>query len=261
MWVEPQVIIRFRIGRNAYFITFEYYEQNLFLYLDLIYKILKMKKLSLLVVAALSATFIFDSCSVQKRYHRTGFNVNWNHTSVRMKNDKHPSQSEEIVDEEVLVEEKVAVKTNENIASNYTYVQENTTASVNDEVVVSENQSNTILSNASNKINDKTQLSTNEKLVIDSKIKSFTKNQIIKHQKSNKSKKSSNAEGGKSWLVALLLCIFLGALGIHRFYLGYTGLGVLYLLTGGLCGIGVLVDFIMLLVGSLKPKNDDYNDR
>ncbi|NBR13775.1 MAG: TM2 domain-containing protein [Crocinitomicaceae bacterium] len=74
-------------------------------------------------------------------------------------------------------------------------------------------------------------------------------------------KNSSEGEGGKSWLVALLLCIFLGALGIHRFYLGYTGLGILYLLTGGICGIGVLVDFIMLLTGSLKPKNDDYNDK
>jgi hypothetical protein len=32
---------------------------------------------------------------------------------------------------------------------------------------------------------------------------------------------------GKSWIVALLLCFFLGWIGIHRFYLGYTGMGVL----------------------------------
>lgn len=47
--------------------------------------------------------------------------------------------------------------------------------------------------------------------------------------------------------VALLLCIFLGVIGAHKFYEGKTGMGVLYLFTGGLCGVGVLIDFISLL--------------
>ena len=59
----------------------------------------------------------------------------------------------------------------------------------------------------------------------------------------------------KSRLVALLLCIFLGWLGIHRFYVGTVGTGVLYILTGGLFGIGTLVDFIMIIVGSFKEKS------
>ena len=59
----------------------------------------------------------------------------------------------------------------------------------------------------------------------------------------------------KSRLVALLLCIFLGWLGIHRFYVGKVGTGVLYILTGGLFGIGTLVDFIMIIVGSFKEKS------
>jgi TM2 domain-containing membrane protein YozV len=66
--------------------------------------------------------------------------------------------------------------------------------------------------------------------------------------------------GGKSQLVALLLCFFLGALGIHRFYLGYTGLGVLMLLTGGLCGILLLIDFIRICVGDLGPKGGEYGE-
>lgn len=64
----------------------------------------------------------------------------------------------------------------------------------------------------------------------------------------------------KSFIVAALLWFFLGLLGIHRFYLGHIGIGVLYLLTGGLCGIGWIIDGILFLVGGLKPKNGTYTD-
>ena len=59
----------------------------------------------------------------------------------------------------------------------------------------------------------------------------------------------------KSRLVALLLCFFLGGLGIHRFYVGKIGTGIIWLLTGGLFGIGWLIDFIMIIVGSFKDKS------
>ena len=49
-----------------------------------------------------------------------------------------------------------------------------------------------------------------------------------------------------------ILCFFLGGLGIHRFMMGYTGIGILMLLTGGVCGILTLVDFIRILTGGLK---------
>lgn len=65
--------------------------------------------------------------------------------------------------------------------------------------------------------------------------------------------------GEKSQLVALLLCIFVGYLGIHRFYLGYTGIGVIQLLTLGGCGIWSLIDLIMIITGDLEPKNGPYD--
>lgn len=59
-------------------------------------------------------------------------------------------------------------------------------------------------------------------------------------------------EGGVSpynRLAALLLCVLVGALGIHRFYVGKVGTGILWLCTAGVFGIGVLVDLVMICTG------------
>jgi TM2 domain-containing membrane protein YozV len=71
--------------------------------------------------------------------------------------------------------------------------------------------------------------------------------------------KTAYAEGaGKSQLVALLLALFVGVLGIHRFYLGYTGIGIIQLLTFGGLGIWSLIDLILIITGDLKPKTGNY---
>ena len=51
----------------------------------------------------------------------------------------------------------------------------------------------------------------------------------------------------KSKWVSFFLCLFFGYLGIHKFYEGRILLGIVYLLTGGLAGVGVIFDLIVLL--------------
>jgi len=76
------------------------------------------------------------------------------------------------------------------------------------------------------------------------------------------------AKSNKSKVAAALLCFFLGGFGIHRFYLGYTGLGIAQLVlfiigwSTLILGVGlflvigveiwVFVDFILILIGKLK---------
>jgi len=58
----------------------------------------------------------------------------------------------------------------------------------------------------------------------------------------------------KTKLVALLLCIFLGTIGVHRFYVGKIGTGIVWLLTGGVFGIGWIIDIIKIATGSFTDK-------
>lgn len=60
----------------------------------------------------------------------------------------------------------------------------------------------------------------------------------------------------KSRLAALLLCLFLGVLGIHRFYVGKIGTGILMiiLMFTGIGEIWLLIDFIMIIAGVFSDK-------
>ena len=95
-----------------------------------------------------------------------------------------------------------------------------------------------------------------EKLTLHFAKKKISK-QFSKYKNLVQKAGGSGERTGKSQIVAFLLCLFFGGLGIHRFYLGYTGMGILYLLTFGFCGIGWLIDLILLIIpNGLTPKGE-----
>lgn len=84
-------------------------------------------------------------------------------------------------------------------------------------------------------------------------IKKSGSNQIVINNNNNAVANATAVAGGygfgslKNKWVSLCLCFFLGFFDAHKFYEGKTGMGVLYLFTFGLYGIGVDIDFIILL--------------
>ena len=59
----------------------------------------------------------------------------------------------------------------------------------------------------------------------------------------------------KNGVVALLLCFFLGTIGVHRFYAGKIGTGIVMILTLGGFGIWTLIDFIMIICGAFTDSD------
>ena len=59
----------------------------------------------------------------------------------------------------------------------------------------------------------------------------------------------------KNKIFALILCFLFGYLGLHQFYVGKTGLGIVYFFTLGLFGFGWFIDIILIALGKFKDKN------
>jgi TM2 domain-containing membrane protein YozV len=68
---------------------------------------------------------------------------------------------------------------------------------------------------------------------------------------------SNNRTLNPKWLVTILLAGLLGVFGVHRFYLGKIGTGILMLITAGGLGIWYLIDLIIALTGNMSDENGE----
>jgi len=89
-------------------------------------------------------------------------------------------------------------------------------------------------------------------------VQRTTTNNITVAEQKDEITSPAAMDSGKSQVIALILCLAVGGIGIHRFYLGYTWQGIVQLLTLGGCGIWSLIDLIRIITGDLQPKNGNY---
>ena len=67
-----------------------------------------------------------------------------------------------------------------------------------------------------------------------------------------------SSDVSQNWLACLLLCIFLGTLGGHRFYVRKFGTAILMILTAGGCGIWTIIDLVMIITGKFQDVDGNF---
>ncbi len=192
-----------------------------------------MKKLKQILGVALVATMVLSSCTAEKRVYTKGYNINWyggkskvSQVSADRQKTNHlesltASSATGLSDE--LNYQEMKFRSIEVIPSNTKEV----TASVIAAVEAAE-------------------------------LPKVVKKTIVRKAK-KMNPEAMPVTGDKSQVVALVLAIVIGGLGIHRFYLGYTWQGVVQLLTAGACGVWSLIDIIRIATGDLGPNGGRYD--
>ena len=228
------------------------------------------------------AILLLASCTMEKRQHSFGYHIEWNsHDRAKSHNI-----NSEINDNSVILIQECSSNDLSLSASNEVFFENiglikpilkiEKTKGIIHSNIQKENEPCDIITyrDGSEKQVKVIEINTNEikyKRCNDSNspIYSVSKDKVFSLKYPNGEKdlfndykaQTETSSESKSQLIALLLCILLGWIGIHRFYLGHPIMGVIYLLTGGLCGVGWLIDIILILTGDLKPKDGDYDSK
>jgi hypothetical protein len=203
-----------------------------------------MKNIKNLSFLGLAIAIFLSSCSMEKRIYTSGYHIDWHKSKQNTHQCAAIDKTEKVAQNEIKQETKQEI--NQDIPVNAEPIVQVQTS---ENVITASNDHNPIILSAA---------ATAAANQIETAAKAEVK--VAKVHYSPKVAKTNAPKGGnKSWLVAFLLCFFLGTLGIHRFYLGYTWQGVVQLLTFGGFGIWALIDLFRIIFKSLKPKDGDYD--
>lgn len=155
------------------------------------------------------AMIVLASCSVQKRHYRPGFHIEAHKKPAVVQPKETKNETVDVIP--AVVNEEAKTPT----------IEENTTASASTEVTPVE------------KTQPKEEAKTNHKAVKNLIPLKAPGSKDFKYEAKKSTKKgySASPKGltGGDKLIAILLCIFLGFIGVHRFYLGYIVSGIVYI--------------------------------
>lgn len=213
---------------------------------------MKIKITSTYAIAATALALLVSSCgsnvTVAKRYHSGGFNFSWGGGSDADKAVAKTSTKKPVTKKigkasaaDWADEQAADVVEAQNTAS--TYAQAALKATQTSVAIANSSEVATVLASRSS-------VASAQQEVI--KASAVAKQSV-------QAKKASSGPG-KSQIVALVLAILVGVIGVHRFYLGYPMEGILQLLTAGGCGIWTLIDIVRIITGDLQPADGEYEE-
>ena len=213
-----------------------------------------MKIRNLLLGAVIIAAMILNSCSVERRYHRNGLNINWKNTSMNIKKDKHKSFSNESLADELLTEENVKThKIVENQNATNSYSNETDLATTSDEYVI-----------ASKRVQNSDEETTTPivNLKSNSQISTFTDNKsqkVYSSKKSNKIEKRNSLIAEKlikkesrddNTILCVVLAFFIPPLAVYLFEGSWTKRCTINLILTLLCGLPGIIHALVVILGN-----------
>jgi TM2 domain-containing membrane protein YozV len=197
-----------------------------------------------------------SNATFSKRYHNRGFNIAWGGGADASPRKPAPKKTKSpVAANEAVATQELQVA--ESSQSNFTVPLSPVTGAASADIAVVPNHIiyvQPVAHAAKTTQIAKATLTSIGHRNADAKVMTQSK-AVLKKQK-----KAAASGPGKSQIVALILCILVGPLGIHRFYLGYPLEGVLMLLTGGGCGIWWIIDIIRIVTGDLQPFDGEYTE-
>lgn len=209
-----------------------------------------------------------SNATFSKRYHNRGFNIAWGGGADASPSKPAPKKVKSTAVNETVVAQELQIA--ESAQANFTAPLSPFTGAASADISVVPNHFVNVQPVAQ---------STKTTQIADAALKSVSKpsadSKVMTQSKAElkKQKKAAASGPGKSQIVATILCIFLGYLGIHSFYLGYTTHGIMKLI---LCVslilpfinifsflailIWWLIDLIRIVTGDLQPADGEYTE-
>ena len=199
-----------------------------------------MKKFALLLTVAFALTLLLDACSVQKRYHRKGFTVNWNNASVKMNKNRKVVHSESIQEEIVVSDSKKIEKLTKKYQAPAKNDLVNNNTSHPSAIDLRLNSSEDKI--RENKISNKasTIREVNKKDVKSTKREA---KKIIKVIKKEQKKQGSNTD----IVLLVILSILLPPLAVYLYEGYWTDRCTINLILTLLCGLGIIHALVVIL--------------